>query len=92
VNHAVTVQVPEPLAELQAQRYRAGRRQLRLTELVPQGFAPREIGDQKRPAFVRAEGDDRVTALVPETAQSPRLALEPGQLATALDVALIPEL
>ena len=27
-----------------------------------------------------------------ETAQGPRLALEPGQLATALDVALVPEL
>jgi hypothetical protein len=92
VNDAVPVQVPEHLAQLQAQRYSAGHRQLRLTELVPQRFGLWEIGDQKRAALVHTEGQDRETALVPETAQGPCLAFEPGQLATALDVAQVPEL
>jgi hypothetical protein len=92
VSYAVPVQVPKPLAELQAQRQSAGDRQLRPAELVSQRPALRKIGDQKRPPLVRTEGDDRETALVPETAEGPRLALEPGQLTPALDMALVPEL
>ena len=55
-------------------------------------FARREIGDQKRPALVRTEGDDGETALVPQTAQRSGLALEAGQLTPALHVVRVPEL
>ncbi len=92
MNHAVPVKVPKPVADLQTNRHSARHRQLRFAELVPLGFALREIGDQKWPALVRTEGEDRDTAVVPESAQGPRLALEPSQLATALNVALVPEL
>jgi hypothetical protein len=92
VNHAVPVQMPKPLAELQPQRQRAGHAQPGCAELVAQRFAFRKIRHQKWLARVRAEVDDGGTALVPQAAQGARLALEPRQLAAAFNVALVPEL
>ena len=92
VNDAVPVQVPKSVAQLQANLQSTGDRQVPRAELVAQWLALWKIGDQKRAALVRTEGENRDAGFVRQAAQGPRLALESSQLAPAFHVARIPEL